>query len=98
VVASLVAAFPDSSHVALLGLDRATDAQVWHYAKQHGYHIVTKDDDFYHLALLHGPPPKVIWVRLGNCTTRQVLDLLISRREHIAAFVGDVEQAVQVLP
>lgn len=28
--------------------------------------ILTRDTDFFDRIILHGPPPKVIWVRLGN--------------------------------
>ena len=45
-VARLADVLPDASHVALAGLDRATDQQVWEFAREHGYTIVTKDTDF----------------------------------------------------
>ena len=61
---------PDCSHVATIGLDQASDAEVWDRAHHDGYAIVTKDSDFGDLGVLRGFPPKVIWVRLGNCTNR----------------------------
>ena len=30
--------------------------------------IVTKDEDFHHLSVLRGAPPKVVWLRTGNFT------------------------------
>ena len=41
---------------------------------------MTKDEDFHRLSVLHGPPPKVIWIRLGNCSTDEVIRLLRRRR------------------
>jgi predicted nuclease of predicted toxin-antitoxin system len=52
-----------------LDLDRSRDTAVWNYAAEHGYTIVSKDADFHpEHSLLLGPPPKVIWIRLGNCS------------------------------
>lgn len=64
--------FPDSAHVQSLGLDAADDNQLWDHAKQNGFAIVTKDEDFNNLSVVRGSPPKVIWVQLGNCTTAQI--------------------------
>ncbi len=68
--------FPNSSHVFWVGLDQAEDVEVWEYARQNGYLVVTKDVDFSELSTLQGFPPKVIWLQLGNCTTGQVERLL----------------------
>jgi predicted nuclease of predicted toxin-antitoxin system len=66
-------------------LERADDRALWEYAREHGYVIVTKDDDFVRLQLLLGYPPKVILLRLGNCTTQQVLTALVSSQCDIDA-------------
>lgn len=42
--------------------------------------VVGKDEDFHRLAVLHGAPPKFVWIRLGNCTTDDIAQLL--RRHH----------------
>jgi predicted nuclease of predicted toxin-antitoxin system len=68
--------FPDSAHVYALGLDRSDDTVVWDYARDHDFLLVTKDADFGELGTLRGFPPKVIWLRLGNCTTAQIEALL----------------------
>ena len=64
--------FPNSTHVCLEGLDRATDDEVWKWAHKNGFTIVTKDADFSELSTLRGFPPRVIWIRAGNCTTVQI--------------------------
>jgi predicted nuclease of predicted toxin-antitoxin system len=71
-VTSLADLFPDSNHVYLLGLDQVLDIEVWSYARDNGFILVSKDADFSELSLLHGNPPKLIWLRLGNCTTTQI--------------------------
>ena len=64
--------FPDSEHVRSVGLKTAIDTVVWDYAKNNGLMIVSKDSDFHQMSFLYGFPPKVVWVRLGNCSTTDV--------------------------
>ena len=96
-VGRLADLFPDSSHVALEGLERAGDAVVWSHAIEHGYLIVSKDEDFHQMALLAGPPPKVVWVRLGNCSTDQIEQVMRTGRTAIDAFVADDSASFLVL-
>jgi predicted nuclease of predicted toxin-antitoxin system len=63
-------------HVEDLGLAGAADLAVWQAAVEHRFLLVTKDEDFHRLSVLHGAPPKVVWLRLGNCTTQDIIDLL----------------------
>jgi predicted nuclease of predicted toxin-antitoxin system len=78
-VKALAELYPDSQHVHRLELDEADDRKVWDFAKEHSYCIVTKDADFSDLALLLGQPPKVLWIRRGNCKTS---DIETSLRHH----------------
>ena len=71
----LTAEFPGSQHVRDVGL-ATVRLTVWAYAAAQGFVIVSKDSDFQHRALLLGHPPKVVWVRLGNCSTAAVVTLL----------------------
>lgn len=90
--------YPESRHVTEVGLDTATDAEIWSYAGEHGFVIVSKDSDFRQLAFLHGPPPKAIWVRLGNASTIEIFDVLRDNREEIVRFGADADEALLVLP
>ncbi len=96
-VARLADLFPDSQHVSDLGLERASDRAVWDYARDHGYLIVTRDSDFSELSVLRGSPPKVLWVRIGNCTTGQIEALLRAHHAAIAAFGDDATAGVLML-
>jgi predicted nuclease of predicted toxin-antitoxin system len=64
--------FPESQHVVALGLDTASDHEVWLFAKDQGFVIASKDSDFRQLAFLNGPPPKVLWIRTGNVSTASI--------------------------
>lgn len=92
-VSLLVAAYPNSDHVRLLGMSTDDDEVIWRYAGQHDFIIVSKDVDFFHRSMRYGPPPKVIWIRAGNCTTDTVARLLHEHLVDIRAFVADAEAA-----
>lgn len=83
--------FPGSEHMHTLVLDRTSDEDVWRYARQHNFVIATKDADFSEMSLLRGFPPKIVWIRIGNCTTQQVEDLLRSHHEEIDRMNDDPE-------
>lgn len=57
----------EARHVVDLKLDTATDRQIWDLAKTNNYIVISKDEDFFHLATLDSNSPALIWVRLGNC-------------------------------
>ncbi len=88
----------DTTHVSLVGLGTATDREVWEYAGEHGYALVSKDSDFRQLAFLYGPPPKVVWLRVGNASTAAVLRVLLEHRPTIEAFESDPDSALLVIP
>ena len=97
-VEALADLYPGSTHVVLCDLERSDDDRVWEFAQAEGFTLVTKDTDFHQLALFRGPPPKVIWVRLGNCRTHEVERLLRDRTEDIADFENDSESALLIVP
>lgn len=91
-VGDLADLYPNSTHVATLGLGGAGDREIWDRAAQSGFVLATKDEDFHRLSVLLGPPPKVIWIRLGNCATKDIERLLRSRANDVNAF-GKQEEA-----
>jgi predicted nuclease of predicted toxin-antitoxin system len=81
--------FPDSVHVRSVGLKAADDQFVWDYAKASELIIVSKDADMHQRSFLFGSPPKIIWVRLGNCSTSDVANLLRHHINTLRAFHED---------
>ena len=81
--------FPDSAHVRDVGLQSADDLVVWTYAKENEMVICSKDSDMHQRSFLFGYPPKIVWVRLGNCSTSQVAELLRNKITTIEAFYLD---------
>lgn len=70
-------------------MEATIDPIVWDYAKDNDLIIVSKDADMHDLSLVFGNPPKVIWLRLGNCSTSQVEDLLRRNFDAIKLFYED---------
>lgn len=78
--------YPDSQHVYTLGMDQDDDRQIWSYAAQSKLTIVTRDSDYNDLSLMRGFPPKVIWIRRGNCSTQEIEQILRSAYPDIQTF------------
>lgn len=81
--------YPDSNHVYYLGIDLSSDKEMREYAGREGFVIVTKDSDFSDLCILLGFPPKVVWIRRGNCSTRDIEDILRDHNSDIEALGRD---------
>ena len=96
--ALLASEFPGSEQVLGAGLATADDRTVWAYAAAHGLAVVSKDVDFARLSAALGPPPKVIWLQIGNGPTRDVVDLLRARAADAQAFLAHPAAAVLELP
>ena len=93
----LNALYPGMIHVAVLGLSKASDDEVWEAARREGCMIVTKDSDFVDLQVLRGFPPKVLWLRLGNCTTARIEEVLQAHVQDITAFEAAAEAGLLAL-
>lgn len=85
--------FPGSAHVSILGAD-PEDIEIWNHAGANGFVVVTKDSDFYRMSVAWGPPPKVIWLRLGNAGSRVVVKTLRDNADDLRAFEADAEAAL----
>ena len=90
-------AFPRAIHVRDIGLREAADTTVWAYAAQHGFAIVTIDADFRQRSFLEGYPPKILWIRLGNCSTNEIEALIRRRTTEIQEFLADPQKSFLAL-
>ena len=88
-VRTLEAVYPGSSHVRVVGLRDADDAVVWEFAREHDFIIVSKDSDFHQRSFVFGFPPKVIWIRRGNCPTRDIEKVFAEHQSSILEFCED---------
>ena len=89
----LVEQYPGSTHVRSVDLEKASDQKVWSYAKKYGFVIASKDSDFHQMSFVLGAPPKVIWIRKGNCSTEGIAALLLAHFSDFERFEYDHEAA-----
>ena len=89
--------FKGSLHVIHLGLDQATDREIWEWAGEHDFTIVSKDSDFRDLAASSVPPPKAIWLRVGNASTEQIEQLLFANSGRILEFEHEERDSLLII-
>ena len=92
--ALLADCYPDSFNIESLALGGAPDVIVWQAAVVHRCVLVYKDEDFHRLSVMHGAPPKVVWLRLGNCTTQDIVNLLRKHAADVRQFAAQDEVSV----
>jgi predicted nuclease of predicted toxin-antitoxin system len=88
--------FSGSVQARTIGLDRADDLQLWDYAREGAFTLVSLDADFAELSILRGAPPKVIWLRCGNQSTDYVEQLLRQHARAISEFERDDKTCLEI--
>lgn len=86
IVRLLEKSFSGCKHIKEAGLENKTDTEIWEFAREHNFAIVTFDADFYDLSIVKGIPPKIIWLRTGNTSTMSISHLLIEKKKLIKDF------------
>ena len=81
--------FPGSDHVVGHGLDRVSDEEVWNFAAKEGFAIVSKDSDFHQMSLVRGFPPKVVFLKIGNCPTDLIVSVIRKHESDFKEFNAD---------
>ena len=84
--------FADCKHVRTVGLNDCNDSDIWKFAKQQGYTIVTFDSDFFELSVIRGFPPKIVWFRTGNLTTSKIAEWMMKNHIKISSFIDNPDQ------
>jgi predicted nuclease of predicted toxin-antitoxin system len=93
----LTNAFPGCRHVADFGLLTADDRQIYDCARDQGLALLSKDDDFRERVEREGPPPKLVFVRLGNVSTTTIAAAIIAQERLISAFLSTPETDVFII-
>jgi predicted nuclease of predicted toxin-antitoxin system len=89
--AMLADVFPGSLHVRqLAGAARPTNVS-GDSPIAHDCLLVSKDEDFHRPSVLRGAPPKIVWLRIGNCRTEAVADLLERQAPALQLFAEQEE-------
>ncbi|MBW4618057.1 MAG: DUF5615 family PIN-like protein [Cyanosarcina radialis HA8281-LM2] len=97
IILSIVDLYPNSEHLKTLGLINTDDALIWEYAKTNGFVLVSKDSDFHQRSLLYGHPPKFIYLRIGNCPTSKIIQILRDNFDTVVQFENSQTESLLVL-
>ena len=87
--------FEEIIHVNDLKLHQPlSDIEIWNFAKENQFIIITKDDDFEKLVLLRKAPPKVIYLKIFNSDTNKISTLLFSNIDKIQKFAASKDDEI----
>ncbi len=96
-VKRIIDLFPGSKQVRELGLENATDLEIFDYAKKKDFAIVTFDSDFCDLNIVKGFPPKIIWLKTGNRTTNELERLFRNKQDLIRIFLSEDYGCLEIM-
>jgi len=86
----------DCVHVLNLGLDGASDREIWDRALADARIVVSKDEDFLILASRPGDAVRMIWVRIGNCRNPALLAAFDRAREPLLQAILSGQQIIEL--
>ncbi len=78
--------YPDSTHVRFVNLENKDDSEIWQFAREESYIIVTQDSDFNDMSILKGFPPYVVWIKTGNSLVSEIENILRTQSIRIREF------------
>ena len=82
--------------VRWLGLQHASDEEIFIAAREVKAVVVTKDRDFVQLLERFGAPPKVIWVTCGNTSNARMREILHQTFPKVLLLLQTGESLVEI--
>ncbi|HQW28153.1 MAG: DUF5615 family PIN-like protein [Verrucomicrobiales bacterium] len=89
--ATLADLFPVESYHATRFGRNPSDQELWKAAREQDLVILTRDTDFFDRLMIEGPPPKVVWVRLGNLRRRELEMVLVEMWPRIEGLLENAD-------
>jgi predicted nuclease of predicted toxin-antitoxin system len=90
IVPQIESLFDFLTHVKFLGWIDWNDHDIFMTARDQKYDaVITLDEDFNKLLLQHGTPPKIIWIKTGNCSTSKLVEVITTHGQIILDFLSD---------
>jgi len=86
----------DARHVLDLRMDEASDADIWQRAVSEDRVLISKDEDFLHLANRADATGSFIWVRLGNCRKQALLAAFERALPQVLAALEERQRIIEV--
>lgn len=97
IVSKILDLYPHSAHLKSFSLLQSDDNAIWIFARQNGYAIVSKDSDFHQRSILWGHPPKLVYLRVGNISTNEIVNILRANSDQLLAFDADATSSILIL-
>lgn len=86
----------ECQHVLDVGLAQTSDAEIWRYAAEGEFVLISKDEDFFHRAARPDAPVQLVWIRLGNCRKQHLLETIAARWTRVCACLEAGERIVEI--
>lgn len=86
----------EAIHVSDVGMQSQTDRAVWAFAKSKDMQIVSKDEDFLFLAAQDPLGPRLIWVRLGNCSNVALVEAFARLWPRLEIWMNSGDRVVEI--
>lgn len=87
----------DAEHVADRGMQSAPDETIWRYALETGATIITKDEDFARRQILNDRGPTIVWLRLPNSRTKDLIALFERVVSDLLAALERGERLIEIV-
>jgi predicted nuclease of predicted toxin-antitoxin system len=87
----------EAVHVIDLGLQAATDQQIWDEAISRSAVLATKDRDFALRRAATNDGPAILWVRVGNTSNRKLIELVLRALPAIIAAIERDEAVIEFI-
>lgn len=86
----------DAIHVRDIGLAQADDPVIWKHAISDGRVVISKDEDFYYLAIAGGSTGQLVWIRIGNCRRQALIEMFHSNLSHVVSALQAGSRVVEI--
>jgi predicted nuclease of predicted toxin-antitoxin system len=92
----LAAAGHEAWHVEDIGLRFAADFSIWQHALELSAVILTKDEDFARHFHQSRKAPVIVWLRIGNCSRRALLQWFTPLLPEISQRIREGHRLIEV--
>ena len=83
-VSKLKQYFDEVTHINFVDISQpVSDKQIWNFALENSFIIITNDADFIDLMNLYNFPPKVVLLKTNNQSTNYIFSLIVAEIEEI---------------
>jgi predicted nuclease of predicted toxin-antitoxin system len=82
--------------VRSVGLSGAKDKEIFNFARDHQYIVMTKDSDFIRLIEQYGSPPQLIWITCGNTSNRKMISIFSKTLTKVLDLIHKGENIIEI--